>query len=289
MTNDIKYIVVPDVHGRDFYEKDVNFFLENSEYTKIIFLGDYIDPYPNENITPDSALKKFKEIINLKKKYPERITLLIGNHDFHYIDGSRRGCRMDYYNKDEICSLFINNLDLFDYIKCERIGNKNFIFSHAGFCFKWFSYHSEIFGVCNLDNNEDAKRKAFTYNTIKNTDIKALSYYRSILNIIGEVGTSRGGWCNHPSFIWADVTDILMSNDVNVANCIQVFGHTMQNVGRPLRFDNCFCLDCQKVFYINDKGTVLTDQYKPIRRNGEGYKRHILNILNVTLHFFFDK
>ena len=40
MTNDIKYIVVPDVHGRDFYEKDVNFFLENSEYTKIIFLGE---------------------------------------------------------------------------------------------------------------------------------------------------------------------------------------------------------------------------------------------------------
>ena len=60
MTNDIKYIVVPDVHGRDFYEKDVNFFLENSEYTKIIFLGDYIDPYPKENITPDSALKRFK-------------------------------------------------------------------------------------------------------------------------------------------------------------------------------------------------------------------------------------
>ena len=30
MTNDIKYIVVPDVHGRDFYENDVNFFLENS-------------------------------------------------------------------------------------------------------------------------------------------------------------------------------------------------------------------------------------------------------------------
>lgn len=67
MTNDIKYIVVPDVHGRDFYEKDVNLFLENSEDTKIIFLGDYIDPYPREKITPDSALKRFKRIIKLKK------------------------------------------------------------------------------------------------------------------------------------------------------------------------------------------------------------------------------
>ena len=122
--------------------------------------------------------------------------------------------------------------------------------------------------------------------TIKNIDIKGLSADRNILNIIGEIGLSRGGWCNHPSFIWADVTDILMDNDVNVANCIQVFGHTMQNVGRPLRFDNCFCLDCQKVFYINDKGTVLTDQYKVIRRNGEEYKKAYFEYLKRYSAFF---
>ena len=128
--------------------------------------------------------------------------------------------------------------------------------------------------------------KFFTYNTIKDADFKHLSLNRNILNFYGEIGLSRGGWCNHPSFLWADVTDILMSNDVNIANCIQVFGHTMQNVGRPLRFDNCFCLDCQKVFYINDKGTVLTDQYKMIRRNGEEYKKAYLEYLKRYPAFF---
>ena len=67
MTNDIKYVIVPDVHGRDFYEHDVNMFLENTDDVKIIFLGDYIDPYPKENITPDSALKRFRNIIKIKK------------------------------------------------------------------------------------------------------------------------------------------------------------------------------------------------------------------------------
>lgn len=287
MINDIKYVIVPDVHGRDFYEHDVNMFLENTDDVKIIFLGDYIDPYPREKITPNDALKRFKSIIKLKKKYGDRITLLLGNHDFHYIDGSRKGCRMDFYNKDEICGLFLKNMDLFEYVKCERIGKTNFIFSHAGFGFAWFSYHSDLAGVCDPDNHdEDVERKAFTYNTIKNVDWKGISSDRQVLNAYGDIGSSRGGWCNHPSFMWADVTDILMDNDIKVANCVQVFGHTMQNIGQPLRFDNCFCLDCQKVFYINDKGTVLTDQYKPIRRNGEEYKKAYLEYLKRYSAFF---
>ena len=107
--NNKQILIIPDVHGRTFWKEAINKFPKNEfPNMEIIFLGDYIDPYPREKITPESALKRFKRIIKLKKKYPERITLLIGNHDFHYIDGSRRGCRMDYYNKDEICSLFIN-------------------------------------------------------------------------------------------------------------------------------------------------------------------------------------
>jgi len=262
-------------------------FLENTDDVKIIFLGDYIDPYPREKITPNDALKRFKSIIKLKKKYGDRVTLLIGNHDFHYIDGSRKGCRMDFYNKDEICGLFLKNMDFFEYVKCERIGKTNFIFSHAGFGFAWFSYHSDLAGVCDPDNHdEDIERKAFTYNTIKNVDWKGISSDRQVLNAYGDIGSSRGGWCNHPSFMWADVTDILMDNDIKVANCVQVFGHTMQNIGQPLRFDNCFCLDCQKVFYINDKGTVLTDQYKPIKRNGEEYKKAYLEYLKRYSAFF---
>ena len=283
MKNDIRYVIVPDVHGRNFYEYDVNMFLEHTDDTKIIFLGDYIDPYPREKITPNDSLERLKSIIDLKKKYSDRITLLIGNHDFHYIDGSSRGCRMDYHNKDEICGLFMKNIDLFEYVKCERIGKTNFIFSHAGFGFAWFSFHSDLFG---LFGEDDEKRKAFTYDTIKNIDWKGISYYRTALNAYGDVGVSRGGMYNHPSFMWADVTDILMDNDIMVGGCVQVFGHTMQKVGHPLRFDNCFCLDCQKTFYINDKGTVLTDQYKPIRRNGEEYKKAYIEYIKRYSQFF---
>jgi len=61
-------ILVPDIHGRDFWKK----IREKATEEKIIFLGDYIDPYPQERITDEQALEniniyaifKFLAILN---------------------------------------------------------------------------------------------------------------------------------------------------------------------------------------------------------------------------------
>ena len=42
----MKVLIVPDVHGRDFWKQAVN-----SDADKIIFLGDYLDHYPGESDT----------------------------------------------------------------------------------------------------------------------------------------------------------------------------------------------------------------------------------------------
>ena len=53
--------------------------LENTG-AKICFLGDYLDPYPHEWEEGVDykriAIDRFKEIIQLKKDHPDRITLL---------------------------------------------------------------------------------------------------------------------------------------------------------------------------------------------------------------------
>ena len=89
--NNIHALLVPDVHGREFWKEPVKTVLENSE-AEIIFLGDYLDPYPDEfdsdfeldyKASTDylqTTIDNFKEIIELKKQYPDRITLLLGNH-----------------------------------------------------------------------------------------------------------------------------------------------------------------------------------------------------------------
>ena len=77
-----KVLVIPDTHVRDFW-KEAKALIDN--YEKVIFLGDYVDPYPHEfNMSYDDLRKKtiddFVEIINFCKDYPDKVILLDGNH-----------------------------------------------------------------------------------------------------------------------------------------------------------------------------------------------------------------
>ena len=46
-----KILIIPDVHGRTFWRAA----LETGNYEKVIFLGDYVDPYVYEGIDPLQA------------------------------------------------------------------------------------------------------------------------------------------------------------------------------------------------------------------------------------------
>lgn len=91
----IKYLIVPDVHGRDFWKVPLYDTLKNTN-DDVVFLGDYLDCYPDEfdsNFELDcnastgylqTAIDNFKQIIELKKQYSDRITLLLGNHKVNF-------------------------------------------------------------------------------------------------------------------------------------------------------------------------------------------------------------
>ena len=72
-----KILIVPDVHGRSFWHKAEELV---NDVDKIVFLGDYLDPYEHEGITFDMALEEFKKILEFKDKYNDKVILLIGNH-----------------------------------------------------------------------------------------------------------------------------------------------------------------------------------------------------------------
>ena len=91
----MKVLVIGDIHGRKFWRKTIANNIDKVD--KIIFLGDYLDPYPKEiQETPelmecksfddvDSLLNLLKDIIYLKKNEPEKYILLTGNHSDSYI------------------------------------------------------------------------------------------------------------------------------------------------------------------------------------------------------------
>ena len=71
MKNDL--LIIPDVHGRDFWRKAVE--KEGSDVERIIFLGDYLDPYYFDVIKEDRMIEGLHDILELKKSEPEKVIL----------------------------------------------------------------------------------------------------------------------------------------------------------------------------------------------------------------------
>ena len=83
-----KVLVLPDVHGREFWKKPC----ENiDDFDKVVFLGDYLDPYDFDGITVKMAIENFKQIIDFAKKNTDKVVLLLGNHDMPYFSDTYYG------------------------------------------------------------------------------------------------------------------------------------------------------------------------------------------------------
>jgi hypothetical protein len=71
-------IAVGDTHGRRVWEEIVC----KHYFDRFIFIGDYFDT--REGITAEAQVSNFKNILQFKKDNPEKVILLVGNHDHHY-------------------------------------------------------------------------------------------------------------------------------------------------------------------------------------------------------------
>ena len=92
-----KIIIIPDVHGRRFWRDAI----QSDDYDKVIFLGDYLDPYPDEGIGPFTAQEGLERILLYHDEHPDKVVLLLGNHDLHYLNEHYRDLSMSCrYNEE---------------------------------------------------------------------------------------------------------------------------------------------------------------------------------------------
>ena len=261
MNNNIKWLIIPDVHGRSFWKEPVEQVLKSTD-ARIIFLGDYLDPYPDEwdetYNYKEISIEVFKEIIELKKQYPNRIVLLIGNHDCSYCIGTHIcDCRRDRKNTREIENLFRDNRELFQLAEETDINNKHFIFSHAGILKGWVE---RVWG-------EDMNREGF--NIVNELNNAWLIDHYGILNSLGYYDGYRG-WdgFKYGSCVWSDIRSWL---DVTPEETYgyNIVGHT--RCYKPVILDTIAMLDVSKAFYLDSNGDVIdyeTDEkLVPINKN----------------------
>ena len=234
-------IIIPDIHGRDYWIEPV---LQHLGKEHILFLGDYLDPYDYEGIDAADAFKGFLGILEVKKLAPEKVTLLLGNHDLHYLHFELSGGRQDFLRGGQIKQLLRENAPLFDISAVRTVGGKEFLFSHAGIRKGWLNEHADLFP----DNGADVACNVLN-------DMWHDQNWRPILlNILSDVPVSRGGNAPYGSPVWNDIED--MADDLDeFPGYFQVFGHSQQDKD-PVIGDHFACLDCRRAFRINDKGSI---------------------------------
>lgn len=246
-------IIVPDIHGRSFWREPIlRHFLSQrlvgdaEESEKVIFLGDYLDPYPKERISMMRAMEVLEEIIALKREYPDEVVLLLGNHDLPYIlPHLFTSGRHDSFYEDDAHRLFTENLSLFCLLHSTAIGGRKYLFSHAGVHPEWTRRKLGTTDFCEI---EQYYAKPFL-----RIDPKHLAALNSC-------SFFRGGAEDYGSFVWADVEEFavcpLKDADTEPQNeCYQIFGHTQQKE-RPITTDDYACLDCRQLFTLDKDGRL---------------------------------
>lgn len=233
-------LVIPDVHGRPFWKSATAAHPD----IPVIFLGDYLDPYSREGISPSEALANFKEILDFKRANMERVTLLLGNHEIHYLDTAYRFSRKDTVNAELIHVLLVDNLQLFSLATHSVVAGKSFLFTHAGVLEPWWrkffpSVPADAPSICNALN-------------AKMADMITLGSF--IDDALMEVTPRRGGKADAGSCLWADLVEHKRRPSFP-PHVYQVFGHSQQRK-RPVIKKHYADLDCRRPFIINSSGKI---------------------------------
>lgn len=197
----MKLIALGDTHGRTHWKEIVS----NTEFDIAVFIGDYFDTH--EDISPEQQKSNFEDLIEYKKANMDKVVLLFGNHDYHYlrtVDETYGG--FQHWHKTDIAEMLHNALDGGLMQMCYI--HENYIFTHAGVTKTWLrntNYTSE-------DQLESFINDLFKYQPSAFRFTSGVNY----CPYGGDV-TQTPIWVR-PESLYADCLD----------NFIQVVGHTTQ-------------------------------------------------------------
>lgn len=250
-----RILVVPDIHGETFWKEPVLKYIDQID--KIIFLGDYLDPYPEEGkeYTPQGIFDNLMDIIDLKRSHMDKVILLKGNHDQHYASEMFRflacGSRCDTINWSLYNAVFVRNMDLFKIVHLEEIKGISYLFSHAGLTLNWINKVNS--DVWKLADNKISVADPDIVSRINALDDEGEG--QEMLAIVGRhrnlLGPKSG------SVLWADIEEHSIPDApkaYGLDKVFQVIGHSrLNNEHDKVEFDNLALIDSRQCFIIDEK------------------------------------
>jgi hypothetical protein len=221
-------LIVPDVHGRDFWLPALDYPGE------IIFLGDYVDHYPQEDFTEEDAYQGLLKIMQFKQQNPDRVTLLIGNHELHYFNTQFQAGRfsMEYYPQYHEILTGEETKGLFQL--CKQVDN--YLFIHAGVTKGWYDRHREKFEKLGSTLEEQ-------FNNV----------FHEKMYIFHEAAWKyRGGLDETGSPLWADYRELIDETEPFAPQIVQIIGHTQIISSEPIIKDTFCLLDNRQLYLLRD-------------------------------------
>lgn len=207
----MKLLIIPDVHGRDFWMEPCK---QIDKFDKVIFLGDYHDPYLFQVSQDKSRHRLRDQLVPFVNEHKDKVVCLMGNHDGNYVIGEMAD-RMDMFHSDEIRNL-LKQMDL----KLAHLEGDT-LFTHSGVLPAWL---------------KDAN---ITLDDVLNDTVPD--------DALMMVSPRRGGWSSAGSCIWGDVREYSMNK--RIKGIYQIFGHTQMDA--PVITPEFACLDCRKAFVLD--------------------------------------
>lgn len=104
------------------------------EFSKIIFVGDYVDSFTVSN---DVIKQNLLDIIYLKRALPDKVVLLLGNHDVQYIVPNQICSGFRNEMSFDLQEIFRENRDLFKVAHFESLNGMKWLWTHAGVTKGW--------------------------------------------------------------------------------------------------------------------------------------------------------
>jgi predicted MPP superfamily phosphohydrolase len=201
----MKIITISDLHGRNPW-----LHIDVESYDKVIFLGDYTDSY---DLSDAAILENLSQIIRLKQQAPDKVVLLIGNHDAQYLHFPHYRCSGFRPSMlPALTSLFTENQPLFQIAHQEG----SYLFTHAGVTNRWLAHIPKGHLSAKLELNLQAlDQLADAMNTMHQN--------RMMRTALFDVSHLRGGYDEAGGPLWADKRET--STDY-LPGLHQIVGHT---------------------------------------------------------------
>jgi predicted MPP superfamily phosphohydrolase len=215
----MKHLLLGDIHGNPIWKEIVN----KETFDKVIFVGDYLDTH--YNITGEQQLSNYLDIIEFKKNNIDKVVLLLGNHDYHYLNMGEHYSGFQSGWQYQFQPVLEENLKYHQ--MCYKFDN--YMCSHAGISKVWLENVGYSSNETNpaLYNIEDFVNAAFIH---KPTSFRFTS------------GRNRSSYGDDitQSPIWIRPDSLKLCK---VEPYIHIVGHTTQRNLNIKQYENIYLID----------------------------------------------